>query len=342
MTLTAKLVALVPALQRLRQSIGTLNHKVGELRSEQERLAAELSQVVRQLASQGAASPELPVADTSAAPLFVPPGHYYSPIVRPADLARQDFLGQRASDRFLGINVNYPAMTVLFGLLMDANGAHGFPVTQDPAHRYFSANEMYGPGDAMILAAMLRHFRPRRWIEVGSGFSSAALLDTLDDTEGLLTEVTFIEPNPERLDALLRDADRARATVMQRAIQDVPLTVFDSLAAGDVLFLDTTHVSKTGSDVNHEFFQVLPRLASGVIIHLHDIFGDFEYPSEWVVQQNRSWNEQYLLRAFLMYNREFEVLYANDGFARAHPDLIRARCPAILANPGGGFWMRKL
>lgn len=342
MTVASKVVAFIPALRRLRGSLAALKHQLATLQAGQTRLAADLSEVLGELHDLRAVAPAAATPGLADVPLFVPPGHYYSPVVRPADVVRQGLLDAQSSDGLLGLAIDYPAMATLFAALMDANDGRSFPVTRDPAWRYFSANEMYGPGDAVVLAAMLRHLRPRRWIEVGSGFSSAALLDTLDSTAGLLTEVTFIEPNPERLDALLRDADRERVTVLQSGIQDIPLAVFDKLSPGDVLFLDTTHVCKTGSDVNHEFFQVLPRLASGVVVHLHDVFANFEYPAQWVIEENRSWNEQYLLRAFLMYNSKFEVLYANDGFARNRRDLVQARCPAILANPGGGFWMRKL
>jgi predicted O-methyltransferase YrrM len=232
-------------------------------------------------------------------------------------------------------------MEQLFGQLREAFGEHALAPQRDPARRYHANNDMYAMGDAAILAGMLRHLRPQRWIEVGSGYSSAVLLDTLDRTPGLATTLTFIEPDPVRLDALLRPADRTRATIIQSGVQAVPLETFDALGAGDVLFLDTTHVAKTGSDVVHEVFRILPRLASGVVVHLHDVFADFEYPDAWIFGENRSWNEQYLLRAFLMFNNAFEVLYANDLFARDRWALVAARWPALLENPGGGFWMRR-
>ena len=339
MRLTSKVLSLLPQARRLSETLRAikteltaLHERVAAMQAEQARLAGQAPSV----RPGSGLPPEIP-----AVRLFVPPGHYYSPIVQPAHLSGQGAPDQRAQDGLGELPVEYGPMETLFDRLVRANGAHAFPVTPHPDFRYYSDNDMYGPGDAIVLAAMLRHFRPRRWIEVGSGFSSAALLDTLDREAGLQTHVTFIEPNSERLDALLRDSDHARVTVMRVGVQAVPLSVFDQLAAGDVLFLDTTHVSKTGSDVNHEFFQVFPRLAPGVIIHLHDIFSGFEYPDDWIYRENRSWNEQYLLRAFLMFNSAFEVLYANDGFARTRPDLVRARCPAMLANPGGGFWMRK-
>ena len=119
------------------------------------------------------------------------------------------------------------------------------------------------------------------------------------------------------------------------------MDVFATLERGDILFLDTTHISKTGSDVNHELFEILPRLSSGVVIHFHDIFADFDYPEDWIYDQNRSWNELYVLRAFLMYNESFEIIYANDAFAAARSELISEKCPQILENQGAGLWLRK-
>jgi predicted O-methyltransferase YrrM len=346
--MTTRLATLFPPVGRLHASLVSMQHSVARLATQQDVLARE----VTRLAAEGAAMPEpgrsvhQPVQQPDhhpdpQVPLMVPPGHYYSPIVKPDAALRDSVAEQRRSDRLEGVTMDLDAMQELFGRLVDALGTPDLPQRQTPGCRYYIDNEMYGVGDALILAAMLRHLRPRRWIEVGSGFSSAVLLDTLDRTPGLETRLTFIEPYTDRLDALLREADRERVTVLRAGIQAVPLETFDSLGDGDVLFLDTTHVAKTGSDVNHEFFRILPRLASGVIVHLHDVFADFEYPDPWIFAENRSWNEQYLLRAFLMYNSRFEVLYANDFFARHRVPAIRAGCPAILANPGGGFWMRK-
>jgi predicted O-methyltransferase YrrM len=273
-------------------------------------------------------------------PLFVPPGHYYSPVVDPSEL-RTRWPGDRGKDGLPGIEMDFTAMEAMFERLMAHQAGLDFPDREASTHRYHLENDMYGIGDATILACMIRHFRPRRIIEVGSGFSSAVILDTLDRIPDLATACTFIEPYTERLDALLRPADLERVTIIRSGIQTVPLETFAALKAGDILFLDTTHISKTGSDVNHEVFEVLPRLASGVVIHFHDIFAGFEYPDEWIFTENRSWNEQYLLRAFLMFNGQFDIIYANDAFVKMRPEKIKSLCPRILENGGGGFWLRR-
>jgi len=245
------------------------------------------------------------------------------------------------TDDLSGIEVDMGAMEGWFRAIMRHQAGLDFPDQPSPSHRYYAPNEMYDIGDALVLACTVRHLRPRRIIEVGSGFSSAALLDTLDRTPELATDCVFVEPNTERLDALLRPADAQRVEIRCSGVQEVPLTVFDRLEANDILFLDTTHVSKTGSDVNYELFEVLPRLKSGVFIHFHDVFAGFEYPHSWIFEQNRSWNEQYILRAFLMYNEAFDVVYMGDLFARRKLGVIDDLCPLIKKNHGGNLWLRK-
>lgn len=279
--------------------------------------------------------------DASGPRLFVPPGHFYSPVVDPAELARDGFAERRARDGLLALDLDFERMAGLFHRLMAHVPRIDFPTHRQAGRRFYFENDMYSYGDAIILAAMVREFRPARYVEVGSGFSSAVVLDTLDAMPGASTACTFIEPHTGRLDALLTEADATRVRIIRQGVQQVPLSLFEALAPGDVLFLDTTHVVKTGSDVVHEVLQILPRLASGVIVHFHDVFADFEYPEPWIMGENRSWNEQYLLRAFLMYNNAFEVLYANHAFYVAQQPMVAELCPLIARNCGGGLWLRK-
>jgi hypothetical protein len=112
------------------------------------------------------------------------------------------------------------------------------------------------------------------------------------------------------------------------------------LEANDILFIDSSHVSKAGSDVNHLFFTVLPRLKPGVLVHVHDVFYPFEYPLGWL-RQGRAWNELYLLRAFLQYNTAFEMLFFNSFLWKHHKEQLAAKLPRMATNPGGSIWLRK-
>ncbi|WP_374472597.1 class I SAM-dependent methyltransferase [Phenylobacterium sp.] len=271
------------------------------------------------------------------------PGHYYSPVVDPDALRASGFRVRRdeADEASLaGIDLRPEAMVDLWRRNLEVIRAAPFPDREAPPRRYYADNDVYAWGDALILLAMFNELRPRRVVEVGSGFSSACMLDICDDLR-LPTRFTFVEPYPDRLYARLSPADRARCEILPIPVQQLPPQVCDALEADDILFIDSTHVSKTGSDVNHELFEILPRLKPGVVVHFHDTFYPFEYPESWIFGARRSWNELYILRAFLMDNPRYEVLFFNDYFAARHPREA-ALAPRFQINPGGGLWLRKV
>jgi hypothetical protein len=133
-------------------------------------------------------------------------------------------------------------------------------------------------------------------MEVGSGFSSAVMLDTNDLFFSGKIAFTFVEPYPERLLSLMTGEDRSHQEMLVRPVQEVALERFASLRANDILFIDSSHVAKIGSDVVHLLTNVLPMLNRGVIVHFPDIFWPFEYPEEWILE-GRAWNENYVLKA---------------------------------------------
>lgn len=206
--------------------------------------------------------------------------------------------------------------------------------------RYYLENGSYAYTDGIVLYALIRHFSPKRVIEIGAGFSSAVMLDTNELFMGGRIVFTFIEPFAERFFGLISDQDRTDTNIIEREVQDVDPAIFDQLEAGDILFVDSSHVVKTGSDVHYILFNVLPRLKSGVIIHFHDVFYPFEYPEDWVIE-GRNWNEDYFLRAFLSYNSAFEILLFSHYLHTHHRDAFKDM-PLCYRNPGGNLWLRKL
>jgi hypothetical protein len=132
---------------------------------------------------------------------------------------------------------------------------------------------------------MMRTFKPKEIIEIGSGHSSAIMLDTNEICFDNKINLTFIEPYPEeRLMKILKDSDKISHTIINKKVQSIDLDTFLSLSENDILFVDSTHVSKVGSDVNFILFEVLPALKPGVLIHFHDIFYPFEMPKHWVLE----------------------------------------------------------
>ena len=206
--------------------------------------------------------------------------------------------------------------------------------------RYAFDNPSYSWGDGSILYAMLRSQQPRRLVEVGCGWTSACALDTAERYFDSECEFTFVDPYPQLLSSLIGKIT-TNVRIIEMPIQQVPLATFEALEAGDILFIDSTHVLRTGSDVCFELFEVLPRLASGVLVHFHDMFWPFEYPRKWAVDENRSWNELYAVRAFLTNNDDWRIIFFNDYFAKTERKLIAASYPDFLKNSGGALWLQR-
>jgi predicted O-methyltransferase YrrM len=261
-------------------------------------------------------------------PPYVAPGHFYSPMTSDADVARAlTWTGAP------GVDLAEAAQLELAATLA--------PDMSQPlaGPRYKAGNSMYGPGDGSVYRAMLRHYRPGRVIEVGSGYSTAIALDVADERDGLPgLEITCIEPYPERLLSLLRPGDHDRVTIIGEPVQDVELGAFKQLESGDFLFIDSTHVVKAGSDVAWLFLHVLPQLKPGVIVHVHDLFWPFEYPQEWL-DERRDWTEAYLVHAFLAGNEQWDVLLFSSWLWRCHPELVPAHLAA--AEAPGALWLRR-
>jgi hypothetical protein len=257
-----------------------------------------------------------------------PPGHFYSPIPSKVDIRR----AANSPDLILGIDIRETEQVSLINQLADSQDI----VYKNP--RYTPDNPQFSHSDAAFYQAFLAMKRPRRIVEVGSGHSSAAALDVIESLE-LDTLVDFVDPYPDRLHSILRAGDDRKATVHAMAVQDLPLKVFGALQSGDVLFIDSTHVGKAGSDVNYLLFEVLPRLSSGVYIHIHDMPWPFEYSQEWL-RQGRAWNEAYLVRAFLMHNSSYAIVAHLPMLERKYPQELSKLCQS--ARSAGSLWLEKV
>lgn len=274
----------------------------------------------------------------------MPAGHFYSPIHSEEDLERElDWATRQGGDDPLGIDMRLPRQIERLKRLATYHDDCGFVDDATRGKRYCSNNNYYPFGDALVLQAFMRELRPRRIIEVGSGFSSAAILDTLDMHGGSDwgTRCTFIDPHPERIKNLLKREDRKLHDVRVDCVQDVPLELFDELEEGDLLVIDSSHVSKAGSDVNFLFFQVLPRLAKGVRVHVHDVVWPLSYPRPWL-EEGRAWNESYVLRAFLQFNSQFEVEFSVSYLLMHCYAELKEHLPRLYRAPGSAFWMHRV
>lgn len=281
-----------------------------------------------------------PVMDESAAPFldWRPPGHYYSPVPTMKDIvAHQDRIFRRP-DALPGLDINDEAQLALFARLAPLANDTAFNADPQPDRRYFTNNPSYGLGDGLILQAFLRLLRPARYLEVGSGWTTALALDTNDSWLDGRLRLTCIEPYPDDLNRLVRPGDDVEVIVSP--VQDVDVARFTELESGDILFIDCSHVVKTGSDAHHLITRVLPLVPPGVYIHIHDMFWPFEYPRQWI-DEGRVWTEAYLLHAFLLFNREFEIVFFNDWMMSQHYDRMVREVPALAPGGGGALWLRR-
>jgi hypothetical protein len=205
---------------------------------------------------------------------------------------------------------------------------------------YFYNNDMFGFGDAFFLYCILRHFKPTNVIEVGSGHSSALMLDTANEC-GHKTTHTFIDPYSTTIGLVLANKPAGQYSLIRQEIQFVDPKIYESLGENDVLFIDSSHVVKIGSDLTTLLFTVLPVLPKGVIVHIHDIWYPWEYPENFLVE-GRAYNEIYFVRAFLQFNSDFEIMFFNSFVEQEFTGFILEAMPRLTKDTGKGLWLRKI
>lgn len=250
-----------------------------------------------------------------------------------------------------GIDLRDGAQVRLLAELADRFGPElaALPRTPEQAGPggYHLANGAFEAVDAEIYHAMIRLHRPATVLEIGSGWSTLLALAALraNAAGGAGGRLVAVEPHPYEFLVRAVAGAGTPAELRRVSVQEVPLAEFTGLRAGDILFIDSSHVLKIGSDVQYELLEVLPRLAPGVLVHLHDIFLPGEYPRDWVLgPEHRFWNEQYLLQAYLAGNARVEVLWAGSWMHRRHPELLGAALPSYdrSRHRPGSFWFRTL
>ena len=273
---------------------------------------------------------------------FVPPGHFYSPIPSLDEVAvREDVIFNKIPRKIPGIDLNAEEQMNMFAGFKEYYDELPFKADKTDSLRYFFENPTYSYSDAILLYCMIRHAQPKRIIEIGSGYSSCVILDTNEIFFNNNISCTFIEPYPQLLESLIKENDKERIEIIPTKLQEVDLSKFACLSSGDILFVDSTHVSKVDSDVNHIFFEILPSLSNEVYIHFHDIFYPFEYPKEWIYA-GRAWNENYILRAFLQYNSAFKIIFYNTFLEHYYEQQFISEMPLCMKNKGGSIWLKKI
>lgn len=196
-------------------------------------------------------------------------------------------------------------------------------------------NDYFSGLDAIVYYSLIRHLKPRRVIEIGSGYSTRIAGQALARNADGAT-LTCIEPNPERLNGHALNIE-----LIQKRVEEIEVDFFSQLEANDILFIDSSHTVKFGSDVCYEFLDVLPVLRPGVWVHVHDIFFPHDYPVEWILKRRLALNEQYLLEAFLSFNHEFQVALANRWLTLDHAPAVNELWTGDTVSSSFWFYRRR-
>ncbi len=274
--------------------------------------------------------------------------HYYLPIPDETDLhgrlweERSELVGLEMNDSGAVdlLSDVFPPYVDEFRNLFPTHQAHSSP-------GFYLINGSFMAVDAHVYYAFIRHFKPQRVIEIGSGFSTllaaaAGIQNLKENSEA--PHLTVIDPFPS---ASLKEEVPGLSQVIETRVQDVSLDLFTSLQAGDILFIDSTHALKAGGDVQFEYCEILPRLQPGVLVHIHDISLPKHYPRVYFEKIRVYWNEQYVLQAFLAFNSRFEVLWPGNYMMLKYPEDVCAVFPEYHTmrehfpqSEPTSFWMR--
>lgn len=271
-----------------------------------------------------------------------PPGHYYSPVPSVSELKKNESRIWRSelSQKIEGIDLNIAEQLQLFDEFKKYYKDLPFKENRSEHFRFHLNNDYYPYLDAICLYCMIRKTKPQQIIEVGSGYSSALMIDTNERYFNNQIKIKFIEPNPQRLLSLMKKKDKNQYIISPKNVQDCPIEGFFCLKENDILFIDSSHISKIDSDVNYILFEILPKLNKGVFIHFHDIFYPFEYPKEFIYN-GMFFNENYLLRAFLEYNPAFKIAFFNTYLKLFFREKFEKEMPLCLKSIGGSIWIKK-
>jgi len=265
--------------------------------------------------------------------------HYYQPLVNPRKHLRKPLDQPRILP---GIRWNIDEQLELLKHFRYQDELLAIPFSKKEAGslHFFYDNPSLCPADAEFLYSIVRHFKPRRVIEIGCGYSTllAIQAEKKNGAENSSHSCTHICVEPYEMPWL----EQLGIEVLRTKVEALPVQTFAQLEAGDILFIDSSHMIRPQGDVLFEFLELLPTLKPGVLIHVHDVFTPRDYLKEWVVDRHIHWNEQYLLEAFLSFNDQFRIIGAVNLLKKEYGKSLEEKCPVTAGKPEdepGSFWM---
>lgn len=266
--------------------------------------------------------------------------HFYHPIPDTRLLNDELWINDEISGVKLDQN-RFLDMLSEFSVYKDEYDQFTKLATSSP-HQYFSNNGSFQAVDGDVYYCMIRNFKPKRIIEVGSGFSTYLAAQALlknEEEDGTKGQLISIDPYPNQT---IKKGFPGLSKLIESKVEDLDISIFKTLQNNDILFIDSSHVLKIGSDVQYEYLKLLPNINKGVLVHIHDIFLPLEYPKDWIFKHHRFWNEQYLLQAFLSFNNVFEILWPGHYMSIYFLDKLKKVFPSCSEkNLHVSFWMKR-
>jgi len=261
--------------------------------------------------------------------------HYYEPLFNPAYLTAALNL-----DRFLpGISLNENEQLDLLSEMIYANELREMNLSNKPTdvRGFYIDNGSFNSGDAEFLYQFIRGKKPRRVVEIGSGNSTKIAKFALDKN--------FIETGDKASHVCIEPYEMPwlegiGVEVVRERVESCPLHIFSNMEAGDLLFIDSSHVIRPQGDVLHEYLVIMPLLKRGVYVHVHDIFTPKDYLNKWVVEDVKFWNEQYILEAMISNSSRYKVIAALNYLKHHHYNELLKVCPYLTEDrEPGSFYL---
>lgn len=263
--------------------------------------------------------------------------HYYEPLFNMKKLKYS-----LREDRSLpGIDINEDEQVRFLSKFHYADELKIIPEKYESATKFWYGNGSYSHGDAEYLYSLIRQIKPSKIIEVGSGESTKIALMAVEkvkeENPAYVCDQICIEPYERPW------LEQLPVIVLRKKLEDVDYSLFEQLSTNDILFIDSSHIIRPQGDVLKEYLEILPRLKTGVYVHIHDIFTPKDYKDDWIYDEVKLWNEQYLLEAFLTYNNNFKIIGALNFLRHKHYDLMKEKFPLMTEDyEPGAFWMQKV
>ena len=249
--------------------------------------------------------------------------HYYQPIIK-LDMLPPNY--NHNENPLIGINLNIGNQLDLLNKFHYNEELERIPYDKtNESEPYYNSLNFPSYSDAEILYNMIRYFKPTKIVEIGYGQSTKFIQLAIEENRqetGNKTEHICIEAFEQQL-----PLEKSSLTIIRERVEHLDLSIFSRLSENDILFIDSSHVIRTGGDVVFEYLNIIPSLKKGVIVHSHDIFLPYEYPLKWIDERKFFWNEQYILQALLSHSSRYKILLSLNFLTRHYKLNVEKCCP---------------